>query len=311
MCRTFTSSGSERRSAALHALNAALGGPVFTQEDIDCAAQRVLDCAIAAAMNNTESCEETLARHRSPAGMYSEQALGEALAHDGRWRMDDQSWYLPPVDALALMPRDDIVGAIAYTPGHWVALRTVDGGLWLLDSLKRWPQRPGSVGDPAAKAFLESCERVFLLCSDQGVAPTNQELTERSGNGGGFAPVASAAGGSNIEGTAARLSVEVASPRACALRPCSSSGPARWRTRRQIACGTASTGVCVRRRRPPLPAELASCASRRRSFDAGALVAPVGSWPRWLGREQARRCRSTASLHSALADHSLSSCRPV
>ena len=162
----------------LHALNAALGSPVFTQEDIDCAAQRVLDCAIAAAMNNTESCEETLARHRSPAGMYSEQALGEALAHDGRWRMDDQSWYLPPVDALALMPRDDIVGAIAYTPGHWVALRTVDGGLWLLDSLKRWPQRLGSVGDPAAKAFLESCERVFLLCSDQGVAPTNQELAD-------------------------------------------------------------------------------------------------------------------------------------
>ena len=167
----------------LHALNAALGGPLFTQEDLDRAAQRVVDCAIAAAMHCGDPCDETLARHRSAAGMCSEQVLGEALAHDGRWRLDGQSWHLPVADALALMPRGDVVGAIAYLPGHWVALRVVDGGLWLLDSLRRWPQRLGGEGDPAAKAFMESCERVFLICSGRLDARSEQEPADDTPGG--------------------------------------------------------------------------------------------------------------------------------
>ena len=111
-------------------------------------------------MRNNAICEETLDRHRSANGMYSEQVLSEVLISDGRWHID-ASCYSAPLSVLSHMSRDDVVGAVVCCPGHWVALQHVDCVLWLLDSLKPWPVRLGSTG--THPCWL-SCLR-FAACS--------------------------------------------------------------------------------------------------------------------------------------------------
>ena len=115
----------------LHALNAALGGPVFTQNHLDSAAQRVVNDMYVAAIDSGHNFEESLDRHRSRAGMYSEQALSEALLYDGRWHFDN-SHYLPPSTVLSNMCNENVIGAVVHRVDHWVALRAIEGVFWLL-----------------------------------------------------------------------------------------------------------------------------------------------------------------------------------
>lgn len=147
---------------AMHALNMAVGGPVLDEAKLQAAAQLVVDESLAAALDSGAQSTDRLSMHAGPGGWYSDEALAAALRMDGRWELD-QTPLLQQRGGIAALSEPSVVGALVYTPGHWRALRILNGDVWLFDSLQRGPRRLGSADGAEWREFAETIPRAFLL----------------------------------------------------------------------------------------------------------------------------------------------------
>ncbi|MCP4243202.1 MAG: hypothetical protein GY772_21820, partial [bacterium] len=152
----------EAAMCGMHALNHAVGSPAFTAWHLDAAVSRVVDEALAAALEVGAECEETVSNHTAPGGWYSEQVMADALNFQGEYFLD-QVPLRAHAAGIAAIWEDDVVGALVHLAGHWVALRRAGSQLWLMDSLAQGPILLATAGDASTEAALQWYASVFLV----------------------------------------------------------------------------------------------------------------------------------------------------
>jgi len=169
---------------AVHALNAALGGPHFKRRDLLVAVGIVVSEQLACALEAREVCSDSWQNHMSEAGWFSEEAIACALRQDGRWEFDQTRLSLKRDSDDALWS-GEIAGALVNVHQHWLALRVHSGDLWEIDSLRPTPRRLGDASSAAAKAVFKRYSHIFPLRKvQQALAPAALPMR----------PVAAAAG---------------------------------------------------------------------------------------------------------------------
>jgi len=147
---------------ALHAINAAVGGPHFAVDRLRRAAESVVSEAAACAAQVGEVSEERIANHMLDNGWFSEQALAGALEADGRWLFDQTPLRLQP-HGCAELASPNVAGALVQRSGHWFALRVQEGAVWVVDSQKVAPECLGELIAEAVQRKLASYRNVFLI----------------------------------------------------------------------------------------------------------------------------------------------------
>ena len=123
-----------------HALNNALGGEVtFQNSDLTAACDVVIAESWIPDDNGQLSDPQDRADHELANGWYSEAVLAMTL----RRTMQYQLLLLPLRDNPNILEDPTVAGAIVNLHNaHWVALKRVDGNIWLLDSCRRPVQLP-------------------------------------------------------------------------------------------------------------------------------------------------------------------------
>ena len=121
---------------AMHALNNAIGRPLQRKADMEFACEQYLLEA------DREGFAESVDMHAAPGGWYSSEVLAYAVRSTSLHRHERIEYEL----SLTPLFEDPsylhhAVGAVTNVDNrHWVALRSIDGQIWCLDSLKDAPR---------------------------------------------------------------------------------------------------------------------------------------------------------------------------
>lgn len=179
----------EQRGAhcGMHALNNVLGSARLDIGLMRTACQDVVrDLA-----NGPDGWSEDAGRHGGESGWYSADAMFRAVQN------------LPPVtnvaplglnvDARPLYSQSlnrifdaDVVGVIVHQPGmlvrppHWIALKVVEGRIWLLDSqdhprLKELPLETGEQGGPTYLQLIQYYQESYAVVKNPSLADNGGE----------------------------------------------------------------------------------------------------------------------------------------
>ena len=127
----------------------------------DAAVRRIVDEALACALQAGAESEETATNHSGPGGWYSGQGLADALRVRGEHVLD-QVPFGAQAGGVGAVWQDDVVGALVHLPGHWAALRRAGSQLWFIDSLGG-PILLAAADDPSTRAALRAYPAVFLV----------------------------------------------------------------------------------------------------------------------------------------------------
>ena len=253
-----------QRLCGLHALNHAVGFRAFAEADMEAAVEIILDEASAAAHAAGVASEERRGNHVHPGGDYSEQVLAGALLARGGW-VFDQVPLKHHARGYETIWDVGVVGALVHIPGHWLALRSEEEDLWLVDSLQARPSYVGRKGSATVAAMLASYSSIFLVRAEGVVATAAADGAEMRGQ----APDPDGGEGRQGAGaTSARVPVDVSAQppatdgaEARPGRPCAAPMPAcAQESTRDEAWGARDFRRCRRRPRErldrPGPGEL-------------------------------------------------------
>ena len=120
---------------AMHALNNAIGVPLQRKEDMEYACEQYLLEA------EREGFPEQESDHTAPGGWYSSEVLAFAVRSTSLQR-NGRVEYDMSLTPLLENPSQlhHVAGAVANLDNrHWVALRSVGGHVWCLDSVREAP----------------------------------------------------------------------------------------------------------------------------------------------------------------------------
>jgi hypothetical protein len=114
----------------LHALNNCLGCEFATEEDLEACLQELLRTL------QQEGVPEVRAQHTAVGGWYSAEVLAQAVTQVSMAKRDRVDYVLS-LEPLCVNPsaiRSSVGAIVNIANKHWVALRFVQGSVWLLDS---------------------------------------------------------------------------------------------------------------------------------------------------------------------------------
>ena len=126
----------------LHALNNAVGGGVFTSIHFDQAAADLVTY-FATSLGVVEPAKD----HLSPSGDYS-IALMHFVCRGKSFKTDrhglasvmlDQSPVKPVIEEVQSLLHPDVVAFIVNIGNHWIAIKNINGRIWLMDSRQAGP----------------------------------------------------------------------------------------------------------------------------------------------------------------------------
>ena len=169
------------------ALNNALGRPFCSDADMEKAVDNLLETA------RQEGSREVRADHARANGWYSSEAIANAVTtvsmhHAGHveYCMRLQPLYLSPSDIHGC------VGAVVNINDlHWVAVKSVGGQIWFLDSQER---QPSKMKDEQYKKFLSKRRAAYPI-----VWAEDMKGTKEVGAGDEFPAVSGASGASSSQ----------------------------------------------------------------------------------------------------------------
>ena len=130
----------------MHALNNVVGEHLFTEVQLEAAVHIFLD--------ENQGLHDLPADHVGEGGWYSAEVLATALQSVAMAKFDRVMWNMPLLPATSAAQLHEAVGVLQHRPGppgHWVALRSVDGHIFELDSLK---EEPKHLSDEEAELLL-------------------------------------------------------------------------------------------------------------------------------------------------------------
>ena len=141
-----------------HALNNAFGGiHTFTDGDLTAACEALVAESMIPDDNGIISDPQTLDDHMSRAGWYSNAALGMALRRTFHYELQMGHQLRLNLNALEEVA---VIGAVTNKRNtHWVALKLVDGRIWLLDSL----EEPKVLDAASFRAFVNKFPHIYAI----------------------------------------------------------------------------------------------------------------------------------------------------
>lgn len=144
-----------QRLCGKHALNGAVGGPIFNEQDLRDGAQRAA----------TEQ-QVPLKHHARKRGDFSESAIAHTLLHTSPYRLNATKRVTNAAEAFAPGPAaDSVVGLLVHKPDHWIALRKFRNCIYLLDSTL---QRPRVLTPRAFAAHLVRYPETYQIYTQRG-----------------------------------------------------------------------------------------------------------------------------------------------
>ena len=141
----------------MHALNNAVGEDIFSPDDLNTAMHSFL-------AENAE-LHDAPSDHIRDGGWYSAEVLATALQSTAMARFEQVKWSMPLMPVSRADQIHDAAGVLQHRPGppdHWVCLRSIDGQIWELDSLK---EAPVALNDAKAEALLAEYPSSFAILS--------------------------------------------------------------------------------------------------------------------------------------------------
>ena len=143
-----------------HSLNNALGGEhVFSNEDLSNACDVVVAESLFPDNEGIAGDPQHRHDHEAADGWYSEAVLAMTLRRSLNYRLLLEPLHVNP----NVLEEDRIAGAVINKDNeHWVALRRVDGRIWLLDST----QQPRALHHKEYMAFIKRhLGRLYVISS--------------------------------------------------------------------------------------------------------------------------------------------------
>ena len=140
---------------AIHALNNCLGRPFSTDDDMEHAVDQLISTA------SHEGLNERRTFHARKGGWYSSEAIATAITCVSM-RKQGKVEYVMSLEPLHKSPAmiHSCVGAIVNVDNiHWVALKSIAGKIWLLDSQKN----PRQLSEDEYKEFARTRKGAYPI----------------------------------------------------------------------------------------------------------------------------------------------------
>ena len=139
----------------MHALNNTLGEELFKPDD--------LSKAMYAFLEENAELGDSPSDHVGDGGWYSAEVLATALQSVAMARFERVKWAMPLLPVSSAIQIHEAIGILQHRPGppdHWVSLRSVDGQIFELDSLR---EAPVALADAEAEALLAMYPASFAV----------------------------------------------------------------------------------------------------------------------------------------------------
>ena len=142
----------------MHALNNAVGFRWQSTDDMEFACQDYLRVA------SWEGSTEDRANHASPSGWYSSEVMARAvnttsMRHAGRI---EYTMLLEPLHANPDALHTSVGAVVNIGNRHWVALRSIAGQIWRLDSQDPMPRL---MTESSYRSYIDQNRGAFALVS--------------------------------------------------------------------------------------------------------------------------------------------------
>ena len=142
-----------------HALNNVFGEPIFTDEELNAACEALVQESLVPDDHSIISDPQVLADHMNPHGWYSAAAISMVLRRTFRYELQLGNQLRFDLNALE---ESAVIGAITNIKNrHWVALKYIDGQMWLLDST----EHPRVLPAPAFREFVNENPHTYVIRS--------------------------------------------------------------------------------------------------------------------------------------------------